>query len=87
MSADVIETLQALGNGFGVALQPVNLLWGFVGVHARHGGRRAAGHRARADGRDAPAVDRQARSDRRADHVRRHLLRRDVRRIDHHRSC
>lgn len=26
------ETLQALVTGFGVALQPINLLWGFVGV-------------------------------------------------------
>jgi putative tricarboxylic transport membrane protein len=28
----VNETLTALWNGFGVALQPLNLLWGFVGV-------------------------------------------------------
>jgi hypothetical protein len=26
------ETLQALATGFGVALTPINLLWGFVGV-------------------------------------------------------
>ena len=26
------ETLNALMSGFGVALQPINLLWGFVGV-------------------------------------------------------
>jgi putative tricarboxylic transport membrane protein len=28
----MIETLSALANGFGVALQPMNLLWGVVGV-------------------------------------------------------
>jgi len=28
----VTETLQALMNGFGVALLPVNLMWGFIGV-------------------------------------------------------
>jgi len=28
----MIETLAALVQGFGVALQPINLLWGFVGV-------------------------------------------------------
>ena len=26
------ETLAALVNGFGVALAPMNLLWGFIGV-------------------------------------------------------
>jgi putative tricarboxylic transport membrane protein len=28
----MVETLSALGNGFLVALKPINLLWGFVGV-------------------------------------------------------
>src|SRR5574341_1715519 len=27
-----METLSALAAGFGVALQPMNLLWGFIGV-------------------------------------------------------
>ena len=28
----MIETLGALGTGFAVALQPLNLLWGLIGV-------------------------------------------------------
>jgi putative tricarboxylic transport membrane protein len=28
----MMETLSALGSGFGVALQPINLLWGLIGV-------------------------------------------------------
>jgi putative tricarboxylic transport membrane protein len=28
----MVETLDALGNGFLVALKPINLLWGFIGV-------------------------------------------------------
>ena len=50
---------------------------------ARHRGRRAARHRSRAHRRVAVAGDLQARSRRLADHVRRHLLRRHVWRIDH----
>ena len=52
--------------------------------HARHLRRRAARRRPGAHRGDAAAADRQARPDRRAHHVRRHLLRRDVRRLDHH---
>ena len=51
--------------------------------HAGHGGRRAAGHRPRADGGAAAADHVQPRSDERLHHVRRHLLRRDVRRLHH----
>ena len=68
--------------GFAVALTPANLLWGLAGHHARHRGRRAARHRAGAHRRAAAAGHLQPRSHRGADHVRRHLLRRDVRRID-----
>ncbi len=50
---------------------------------ARHRCRRAAGDRPRADGRAAVARDLQARPRRIADHVRGHLLRRHVWRIDH----
>ena len=50
---------------------------------ARHRGRRAARHRPRADRRAAAARHLQARSRRLADHVRRHLLRRHVWRLDH----
>ncbi len=49
---------------------------------ARHGRRRAAGHRPRDDGRAAAPADLQARADGRVHHVRRHLLRRHVRRVD-----
>ena len=52
--------------------------------HAGHRCRRAARRRPGAHRGDAAAAHRQARPDRRADHVRRHLLRRDVRRLDHH---
>ena len=31
-----METLTALLSGFGVALQPINLLWGFIGVTMGH---------------------------------------------------
>ena len=76
-----MEALNALLAGFGVALDPMNLLWGFVGcmLGTAVGVLPGVG----------PAVTialllplTQARADRRADHVRRHLLRRDVRRLD-----
>ena len=50
---------------------------------ARHRRRRAARHRPGADGRAAAACHVQVRSRRLADHVRRHLLRRHVWRLDH----
>ena len=66
-----------------IAFQPINLFYALIGVTLGHGGRRAAGHRAGADGRAAAAGHLQARSGRFADHVCRHLLRRHVWRLDH----
>ena len=65
-----------------VALTPVQSLVGARRRDARHRGRRAARHRSGADRRAAAAGHLQSRSNGRAHHVRRHLLRRDVRRID-----
>ena len=62
---------------------PMNLLYAFDRRDARHRGRRAAGHRPGADRGAAAAGHLQARPDRLAHHVRRHLLRRHVRRLDH----
>ena len=78
-----METLAALANGFAVALTPFNLLWAVVGVTPGHGRRRAARDRPGADRRPAAAGHLQSRPDRRLHHVRRHLLRRHVRRLDH----
>jgi hypothetical protein len=54
-----------------------------LAVSARHRRRRAARHRAGADRRAAAADHLQARPGRIDDHVRRHLLRRHVWRLDH----
>ena len=78
----LMETFSALLAGFAVALTPINLMWGFVGV--------TLGTAIGVLPGVGPAltialllpVDGEGRSDRRADHVRRHLLRRDVRRLD-----
>ena len=51
--------------------------------HARHHGGRAPGHRADRHRRAAAPDHLQLRPDRVADHARRHLLRRAVRRLDH----
>ena len=64
--------------------QPVNLLWCFVGVVPRHGGRhpagaRAAGDRSRCCCRSPSSMNPTERDH----HARRHLLRRQVRRLDH----
>ena len=72
-----------LALGFGVAFIPDQ-------SHAvpdrragRHAGRRAAGHRHHRHGGDAAADHLRPAAGRRADHARRHLLRRAVRRFDH----
>ena len=82
-AGSAMEPLRALIDGFGVALQPINLLWGFIGVTL---GTRSACCRASAPRSPWRCCCRSPRSstDRRAHHVRRHLLRRHVRRLDHH---
>ena len=77
-----METFSALMSGFAVALTLKNLLWGFVGVTLGTAiGVLPGIGPALTIALLLPATA-QPRSHRRADHVRRHLLRRDVRRLD-----
>ncbi len=78
-----MDAFAALAQGMLVALQPMNLLFALIGVLLGTAVGVLARHRAGADRRAAPARHLQARSGRLADHVRRHLLRRHVWRLDH----
>ena len=77
------DLLANLALGFGVAAQPYNILFCLLGALVGTLDRRAAGHRPGRDHRDAAADHLRAAAGRRADHARRHLLRRAVRRLDH----
>ena len=78
-----METLANLAFGLGVALELAEHRLLLHRLLPRHAGRRAARHRPGGDGGDAAAVHLQARAGAGADHARRHLLRRPVRRLDH----
>ncbi len=79
----MFDLIGNLGLGFATALSPTNLAALLRRLPGRHADRRAARRRADRDHRHAAAAHLQGRSDRRADHARRHLLRRAVRRLDH----
>ena len=70
-------------HGLGLALQPMNLLYALIGVTLGTAVGVLPGHRPGADRRAPPAGHLPARPDRLAHHVRRHLLRRHVWRLDH----
>ena len=78
-----MDAFSQLLDGFAVALTPINLLWCLVGTTLGHRDRRASRARPGAHHRAAPADHLQGRADRGLHPVRRHLLRRDVRRLDH----
>ena len=78
-----METLAALGHGFGVALTPMQPVLVGAGRHRRHRHRRAARNRPGVDRGAAAAGHAQLDPDRRLHHVRRHLLRGHVWRLDH----
>ena len=79
-----MEVLAALGcTGLSVAIQPGNLLFAGIGVLLGTLVGILPGHQPVADRRAAAAGDLQARPDRLDHHVRRHLLRRHVRQLDH----
>ena len=77
-----MDALHGLLLGFAVALTPVNLFWCFVGLLPRHRRRHPAGPGAGGDHRDAAAAHLPDDPDQRAHHAGRHLLRRQVRRLD-----
>ena len=79
----IAETLRALAAGFAQRADGAAPGLGARGHDVGHGDRRAARHRPGADGGRAAAGDVQRRADQRLHHVRRHLLRRHVRRLDH----
>ena len=79
----VMDLFANLAHGFAVALSPINLLMCACSAPRRHAGRRAARHRPARDRRDAAADHLRAAAGRRADHARRHLLRRAIWRLDH----
>ena len=78
-----METLNNLAFGLGVALSWQNLLYCFIGCFLGTLVGVLPGHRAGGDGRHAAAVHLRAGARAGADHARRHLLRRAVRRLDH----
>ena len=71
-----------LAVGFGVALTPDQPAVRADRYAARHADRRVAWHRSGGDDRDAAADDLRAAARVGADHARRHLLRRAIRRLD-----
>ena len=77
------ELLANLALGFSVAAQSVQHRLLPARRAGRHAGRRAAGHRHGCDRRHAAADHLRPAAGRRADHARRHLLRRAIWRLDH----
>src|SRR5262245_39340552 len=53
----IATALTDLWYGFGVAVQPHNIMWCFIGVLGRQHGRRAAGHGPSRDNFDSAAAD------------------------------
>ena len=78
-----METLAALGHGFGVALTPMNLFWSALGVTVGTAIGVLPGIGPALTVALLLPVTYPARSHRRLHHVRRHLLRRHVWRLDH----
>ncbi len=78
----VMDTLALLLQGLTVAIQPINLLYALVGVTLGTAVGVLPGIGPATDRGAAAAGDLQARPRRLADHVRRHLLRRHVWRLD-----
>ena len=77
-----MELLNNLALGFGVALTPINLLYCFIGVLLGTLIGVLPGIGPVRDDRDAAADHVRAAAGVGADHARRHLLRRAVRRLD-----